>query len=555
MNLSKYVAEYLYQSGVRSVFMRSGTGSIHLDDAFAFHKGLRYVCARHEAAAMDMAVGYAKLTGGLGVVIATTGPGGTNAVGGLVEAWVDSVPIVVISGQVPKQVMSETARSFGVQGFRIVDVVKPMTKYAALVTDPQKIRIHLEEACYKAREGRQGPVWLDIPWDVQSADIDIEGLIGFHPAESKEQNALEFANMDSLLDALREAKRPVLLAGQGIRTGGAQNEFIKFINRLQIPVLFARMGLDVMPYSHPLNFGLAGMRGRRFCANILDQADLVIGLATSMSYPCVGDAYIKFQSDTKFALVNIDKMAFTESSTPVHFPICAHIKDFLVEMNRRLCDTPVEVPADWLNTCTNLKTSFPTVLPNYAQTPINSYYFIQILEAQSTRDAVFVSDAGSAYYICGQGLAFEGERREVSSGAFASMGVAIPLGIGCSCAFPERQILVVTGDGSIELNIQELRTISQNQLNIKVFVINNGGYASIRASQDVIMGGRYTDDQSILNFAKVATAFDLPFYLLESHTTLAPDISKILKTSGPALIEVVCDRNQAIIAVGSPQTH
>lgn len=555
MNLSKYVAEYLYQSGVRTVFMLSGTGSIHLDDAFAFHKGLRYVCARHEAAAMDMAVGYAKLTGGLGVVIATTGPGGTNAVGGLVEAWVDSVPVVVISGQVPKQVMSDTARSFGVQGFRIVDVVKSMTKYATLVTDPQKIRIHLEEACYMAREGRQGPVWLDIPWDVQSADIDIEGLVGFDPPESKDQNAPNSENVDSLLDALKEAKRPVLLAGQGIRTGGARNEFIEFINRLQIPVLFARMGLDVLPYSHPLNFGLAGMRGRRYCGRILEQADLIIGLATSMSYPCVGNAYIKFHSDAKFALVNIDKMAFKESSNPVHLPVCAHVKDFLVAMNRRMCDAPVVVSTEWLDTCTTLKANFPTVTPEYAQTPLNSYYFIQILESQSTKDCVFVSDAGSAYYICGQGLAFEEERRDVCSGAFASMGVAVPLGIGCSCAYPERQILVVTGDGSVELNIQELRTISQNKLNVKVFVINNGGYASIRASQDVIMGGRYTDDQSILNFAKVAAAFDLSFFLLESHTTLATDISNILKSSGPALIEVVCDRNQAIIAVGSTETH
>lgn len=555
MNLSKYVAEYLYQEGVRTVFMLSGTGSIHLDDAFAYHQGLRYVCARHEAAAVDMAAGYAKLTGGLGVVIATTGPGGTNAVGGLVEAWVDSVPIVVISGQVPRKLISDTARYFGVQGFRIVDIVKPMTKYATVVTDPQKIRIHLEEACYLARDGRPGPVWLDIPWDVQSADIDIENLAGFDAPRDPARTVPEAAGIDGLLDMLKSAERPVVLAGQGIRIAQARNEFIEFIERLQIPVLFARMGLDILAYSHPLNFGLAGMRGQRYCGQILEQTDLIVGLATSMAYPCVGEAYINIRPNTKIVLVNIEPTAFKESACSVDLAVHADVKDVLVAVNCRLRDMPIKVASSWLDCCTNLKKSLPIVLPEFKRTPLNSYYFIQMLESKSAPDSVFVSDAGSSYYITGQGLSFEGQRRDVCSGAFASMGVAVPLGIGCSCACPNRQVLVVTGDGSIELNIQELRTISQNQLNLKVFVINNGGYASIRASQDVIKGGRYTDDESVLNFAKVAAAFELPFYILEDHKTLERDISAILKVGGPALIEVVCDRNQTIVAVGHADTH
>jgi acetolactate synthase-1/2/3 large subunit len=554
MNLSKYVAEYFYQNGVRSVFMLSGTGSIHLDDAFAFHQGLKYVCARHEAAAVEMATGYAKITGNLGVVIATTGPGGTNAVGGLVEAWVDSVPVVVISGQVPQTLISKTARSFGVQGFRIVDVVKSMTKYAATITEPNLVRRHLEEACYLARSGRPGPVWLDIPWDVQSAELDIENLPGFDlPAQPRP--AVDAAAVDRLLDLLRAARRPVLLVGQGVRSGGARNELMEFIERLQVPVLFARMGLDLLPYTHHLNFGLAGMRGRRYNGRILQQVDLLLGLATTMAYPCVGDAYIKLADDCRVALVNIEGDAFAESTRHIDLPVHADVKDFLATANRRLRDAPVTVSADWLGACTSIKQEQPTVLPDYVCTPLNSYYFIAALEAQSAPDAVFVSDAGSAYYITGQGLDFGAQRRDISSGAFASMGVAVPLGIGCACAYPDRQVLVVTGDGSIELNIQELRTVSQNRLNVKVFIINNGGYASIRASQDVIMGGRYTDDDAVLNFAKVAAAFELPYHLVEDHGTLPDKLAAILAVPGPALIEVVTDRAQQIIAIGCDDSH
>ena len=549
MNLSKYVAEFLYQNGVRTVFMLSGTGSIHLDDAFAYHKGLKYICARHEAAAVMMATGYAKLNGGLGVVIATTGPGGTNAVGGLVEAWVDSVPVVVISGQVPNAQMQENSRYFGVQGFNIVPVVQSMTKFSKVIRNPQNIRKNLEHACFLAQNGRPGPVWLDIPWDVQSADIDLEGLPGYEPP-SQISERISNTDIEQLLAMLRTAKRPVVLAGQGIRSSHSYNEFIEFIERLEIPVMFSRIGLDLLSYSHHLNFGLAGMRGRRYCADILRDADMILGLATSLSFPTIGDAYIELNKNVRLVSVNIEEESLQGCSRKLDLSVKANIKDFLVELNLKLRDFPFRVPPVWLQTCSLVKYDNPTVLSEYAQTPINSYFFIKKLEEKSSSDAVFVSDAGSAYYITGQGLDFEEERRQICSGAFASMGVAVPQSIGCSCAAPERQILVVTGDGSIELNIQELKTISQNKLNIKVFVLNNGGYASIRESQDVIMGGRYTDDENILNFSNVAKAFELPFHLLENHKTLDDDLEDILSIEGPVLTEVVCDRKQEIIKIG-----
>ena len=549
VRLADYLTSYLYNIGIKNVFMLSGTGSIHLDDAFAHQKGMNYICARHEAAAAMMATASAKLDGTIGVVIATTGPGGTNAIGGVAEAWVDSVPILVISGQVYNEQISKNVRSFGVQGFNIIENVKKITKYAEQINDPSTIRFHLEKAIYFANKGRPGPVWLDIPFDIQAKKINPKKLDGYVPEESisfeKNKHQLE-----PVLKELKQSKKPLIVFGQGVRNSNAISNFNDMINELKIPSISARMAIDILEFDHPYYFGLGGMRGQKTPAKLLKECDLIIALGTSFTHAFAGQRYDQFNSKTKIIMVNLDAYEMTKKNLKVDFQLKMDVKIFIeIILNSLKNDKLSHNYSDWISECKKIKAD--SEINFIKSNPINSYYFIEKLNNHTNSTHIFVNDAGSANYICSQGLKIKKGQRELTSGAFYSMGVAVPLSIGASIARPNSQIIAITGDGSIELNIQELRTISINNLNIKLFIINNGGYASIRKSQDDMVGGRYTDDDEILNFSKVADAFELPFHLIDDFREIDSKLQKIFKSDNPALIELVCDPNQEIFEVFS----
>ena len=548
IRVADYMAEFLLEQGVKNVFMLSGTGSIHLDDAFAHQEGMRYVCARHEAAAAIMAEASAKLTGNVGVVIATTGPGGTNAMGGVVEAWVDSVPILVISGQVSQKQISEGVRSFGIQGFNIIENVLNITKYAVQVTNPQKIRYHLKKAIHMSREGRPGPVWLDIPFDVQSVLISPDRLEDFIPSTENYFTESDKDKVKEIFNVLLNSKKPLVVFGQGIRSAGVISELKKMLEYLKIPSIAARMGLDILPFSNSYFFGLGGMRGDRVAAKIMKECDLVLALGTSFTHAFSGENYDEFLPTSKLIMVNIDRTELNKPGLKVDIKLSIDLNEFfnifIKEIEKHNFDYDYN---GWLGKCTEYKQKLTEVLPPDPGNLINSYYLIQCLNKSSKKNQIFVNDAGSANYVCSQGLRLRDGQRELTSGAFYSMGVALPLAIGASVTVPTAQVVAVTGDGSIELNIQELRTMSLNNLNIKLFIINNGGYASIRKSQDDMTGGRYTDDNIVLNFSKVADAFELPFFIIEDYIKMEDMVSKIIAVDGPALIEVICDPNQKIV--------
>ena len=549
IRLADYLTNYLCDLGVKNVFMLSGTGSIHLDDAFAHQKGMNYICARHEAAAALMATASAKLTGKIGVMIATTGPGGTNAIGGVVEAWVDSAPILVISGQVYNKQISKGVRSFGVQGFNIIENVKNITKYAVQITNPKKIRYHLEKSIDLATSNRPGPVWIDIPFDIQCKKIVPHEL---EPYINKNCNEREYdvKLINDAINALKESKKPIVVFGQGVRNSEAIAELNKLLNLLKVPSICARMGLDILDYSNPYYFGLGGMRGQEVPTKIMNECDLIIALGTSFTHAFAGQNYDQYNSEAKLIMVNLDSNEMYKKNLNVDIPVEIDVKAFMIELINHFSNTEIsEQYHGWLNRCNKLKNNIETNL--FEGNPINSYYFIEKLNKYSNKNDIFVNDAGSANYICSQGLKFKKGQRELTSGAFYSMGVAVPLAIGASVTRPEAQVIVITGDGSIELNIQELRTISINKLNIKIFVINNGGYASIRKSQDDMVGGRYTDDKEILDFSKVAEAFELPFYIIDDYKDFDFILEKVLSRNGPGLIEVVCDPRQKLLEVFS----
>jgi len=546
MRLSDYLANYLNNIGVKNIYMLSGTGSIYLDDAFAHQRGMKYICARHEAAAVLMAEASAKLTGIIGVVIATTGPGGTNAIGGVVEAWVDSVPILVISGQVNSSQISPKTRSYGVQGFNIIENVQNITKYAVQVSDSHQIRFHLEKAIHLATTGRPGPVWLDIPLEIQSEKISPDELVGYTSEDSIIKPNKD--KVTEVIDILLDSNKPLIVFGQGIRNAGAITEFKQMLEQLKIPSITARMGLDILPYSNPYFFGLGGMRGHRAPAVIMKECDLIIALGTSVTHAFAGNNYDQYNPLAKLIMINIDSHEMNKPGINADLAIEMGLKEFISTFIKNSKDHKIDNKySKWLKKCSDLKKDLPTVLSSYAVNPINSYYFVECLNRHSKDNHIFVNDAGSANYICSQGLKLQTGQREITSGAFYSMGVALPLAIGAAVTEPKSQIIAITGDGSIELNIQELRTMSLNKLNIKLFVINNGGYTSIKKSQEDMVGGRYTDDEEVLNFSNVANAFDLPFHILDNYENLDLLIPEILTVNGPELIEVVCDTEQEII--------
>ena len=544
IRVADYLANYLSDIGVKNVFMLSGTGSVHLDDAFAFQKDMNHICARHEAAAVYMAEASAKLNGTIGVVIATTGPGGTNAISGIVEAWVDSTPVLVISGQVNLDQVSEGVRSFGVQGFNIIENVENITKYSVQITEPESIKLHLEKAIHEASSGRPGPVWLDIPFDVQASMITPEDLEGYSPEKSSTHIDHDLDNIKSIIS---DAQKPLVIFGQGIRNSNTINEFNHFLDLYKTPSISSRMSLDILPYEHPYYFGLGGMRGHKAPAYLLKQADLLIILGSSFTHAYAGDEYDFYNKNAQTIMVNIDSSEMNKPGLNIDYPVELDLNNFFKVMNQESDSYSID-RTDWLKNCQSLHLDNPTVDESLAKNPINSYFFVECLNNVTNNEHIFVNDAGSSNYISSQALKLKEGQREITSGAFYSMGLALPLAIGAAVTQPSSQVIAITGDGSIELNIQELRTLSQNNLDVKLFIINNGGYASIRKSQDEIVGGgRYTDDEEVLNFENVAEAFELQFEILDDFETLESSLERILSKKGPVLIEVVCDSRQEII--------
>ncbi len=543
MKVSDYIADFIARQGVKKIFMLSGSGSVYLDDSIA-GKNLDFICVRNEATAPMMAESYARLTGKLGVACITSGPGGTNAVSGLSEAWVDSAPVLVISGQVDKKHTCHKAniknlRSLGIQEIDIIPIVNSLTKYAQMVEDPDSIRYHLEKAVYLAKSGRPGPVWLDIPLDVQSSIIDEKMLEGWNPEASEKD--LDKNKLKEAVMLLAESKRPLIIAGQGIRIAKSLDEFKNLIEKLKIPVILSRLGQDMLPFSYRYNLGHGGMKGLRYTKLIMSKSDLILSLGSRLAVPFVSDA---LSESAKIIMVDIDEAELKKPSIRVDLQINSDVKEFIEGLLKE--DVKVDA-SDWLKDCQGYKESYPLAGP--ARNPIDLYYFVSRLDALSKENSVFVSDAGSSYYVTGQALRFEKGQREITSGAFASMGLAIPLAIGSASADPSRQILAITGDGSLELNIQELKTMSSCGLDIKLFVINNGGYVSIRNTQDALCGGRHVGSGQAegLNFKKIADAFELPYESIQNYEEVDGKITEILNKKGPVFIEVVSDNCQKII--------
>ena len=552
--LADYISQFLIEQGIEDIFMLTGYGAMYLNDAIA-SSGIKHYATRNEATAPMMAEAYARVRGTLGVVCVTAGPGSTNAVPGLAEAFVDSAPILVISGQVHKKHTVYDSRipglrTFGTAEINIIPIVKPLTKYAVFVDDPGLIRYYLEKAVYFALEGRPGPVWLDIPLDVQQTMVDPGKLTSFvHP--DSELNGNIDDNLDDVIHLLRNAKRPLVIAGHGIRQSGSIDIFKETIDGLKAPVLFSRLGQDILPHSYPHVFGHAGLKGSRYCKKIMQQADVVFSLGCRLAPQLVGMNFEGLDVDAKVIMVDIDKAELLKPGVHLTVPILGDVKYFLLRLLSRIENTLLPNWGEWLSFCEDARSSKPIITEDRKKNPIDLYYFMHKLDEASGPNHILVTDAGSNYYAGGQVWHFERGQREIASACNAAMGTTIPLAIGAAIARPDCQILAVTGDGSLELNVQELKTISHYNLNIKLFVINNGGYASMRKWQDDFDGRRIDTEEETgagtLDLKRVAVAFGLDWISITDYRYIDVQISNMLSFKRPMFIEVVTDPNQKII--------
>lgn len=543
---------FLANKGAETVFLLTGNGAMFINDAIAKEPRLNYICARHEAAAPMMASAHYRVSGKIGVVSVTSGPGAANAVSGLAEAWVDSAPVVVIAGQSPTNEIPvfQGVRTFGTAGIDIVSVVRPITKYAVTVTDPNRALYELEKATDIATSGRPGPVWLDIPMDVQSALIDYqevpryEAPPPFQPAAFEEQ-------VGAIVSAINRSSKPLVVVGQGVKQSGATRDLIEFLEYSGLPFALTRLGQDVLPRSFPLNMGSLGRRGAPHSQEVLQQADFVLAIGARLATQFAGHNLEHFGAGAEIFVIDIDEPELKKFDDPRVVGVLADARHFLRTLNQAEVTIDRNKWVSWVESLHKLLDG--SVIPNIHKVsqPMDLYHFMSVLDTVAQDRQILVTDAGSNYYVGGQVFMFEGEKTEVTSGTFAAMGTGIPLGIGAAVGGGGRQVLAITGDGSLELNIQELKTMSYYQLNMKLFVINNGGYVSMRNWQDTFFEGRRigSDDATGaegLKLESVADSFGLSYRRLEDPKTLVEDLEEIMGNSEPIFVEVICDDAQLI---------
>jgi acetolactate synthase-1/2/3 large subunit len=557
MKLSHYVVQKLADWGVRHVFLIPGGGAMHLNDSFARERRIRYLCNHHEQASAMGAECYARVTGKTGVVNVTTGPGGINALNGVFGAWTDSVPLLVISGQVKREtcmaVMGTSGlRQLGDQEADIVRMAGWITKYAVLLDDPESIRYHLEKAWFLAAAGRPGPCWIDIPVDVQAAMIDEEQLRGYDTSEDAlvwDRAQIE-RQCGQVIRRLANAERPVILAGSGIRAAQAVEEFGGVTRRLGVPVATAWTH-DLIASDDPLFCGRPGTIGERGGNFTVQNADALLILGSRLNIRQVSYNWRSFARQAFKMQVDVDAAELEKPTVRPDLAIHCDLRIFLREMERQLSASTYRSGrhAEWLAWCRERREKYPVVLDRHRQpgTPLNPYYFIERLFDALAEDEVVVCGNAAACIVPYQAARLKAGQRLISNSGSASMGYELPAAVGAAVAREGKRVVCLAGDGGIQLNIQELQTVAHHRLPVKIFVLDNGGYLSIRQTQanffGRLVGESPASGVSFPDAAKLAAAYGIPASRIESDRDFA-QIAAVLDRPGPAVCHVRLDPAQ-----------
>jgi acetolactate synthase I/II/III large subunit len=565
MKLSDYIVSQLADWGVRHIFLVTGGGAMHLNDSIGAEPRIQYICNHHEQASAMAAEAYARVSGQPGVINVTTGPGGINALNGVFGAWTDSIPMLVVSGQVKRETCMRAQgitglRQLGDQEADIIAMVEKITKYAVLVDDPLTIRYHLERAWHLAQTGRPGPCWLDIPVDVQAATVDPATLRAYDPAEDSAHNGSpQASSSDSselksqcrdVIERIRNAKRPVILAGTGVRAAHAVAEFDQLLHRLGIPVTTAWTH-DLIASDDPLFCGRQGTIGDRAGNFTVQNADVLLILGSRLNIRQTSYNWQSFARSAFKIQVDIDPAEFSKPTVRPDLAIHRDLKPFLQELLRQ-CDAenyPSDSHPRWLAWCRERVRRYP-VVQDHQRTPgppLNPYYFVEQLSARLAENDVVVCGNASSCIVPFQTMKLRKSQRLISNSGSASMGYDLPAAIGAAFAHPGKRVICLAGDGSIQMNIQELQTVVHHYLPIKIFVLNNSGYLSMKMTQSGFFG-RLTGESaasgaSFPDMVKIACAYGISSVRIDRASQFS-QIDLALAAEGPALIDVVLDRNQ-----------
>jgi len=557
MKLSDYVLDMVVRHGVHHVFLVPGGAAMHLNDSLGRRKELSFVGNLHEQASAVAAEAYARVTGGLGVCMVTSGPGSTNAITGVLGAWLDSTPVLFLSGQVKTaDLKGDTGlRMLGVQEVDIVTLVKSITKYAVTITDPAAVKYHVEKALHLARSGRPGPVWIDIPLDVQGTQIDLESQQGYEPAIDyaplqDRARAAEFAQQT--LDLLRQAERPAILAGNGIRVAGAVDAFTALIEALGIPVLTTWLGLDLIPDAHPLFAGRPGAIAPRFANFAVQNCDFLLTIGSRLDMATVGYSHERFARAARKVVVDIDNAEIDKLKMPVDVAANIDARLFIEELLKLVSADPVSPRADWLSRIQDWKRRYPLMPPAAAREEkgLSAYVFSQALSDAIPEGSLIVpGSSGFAVEIFLLMLQVKAGQRCFHNRGTGAMGLSQPAALGACLGADRKLTISVDGDGGFQFNSQELATIAHLNLPIKMFVLNNGGYASIRSSQNGYFGGNLvssdpTSGLVLPELEGLAKAYGVGFQRIVSEEDLVEGIRRTLDSDGPVVCEIVALKDE-----------
>ena len=555
IKLSNYVAQKVVEHGIRHVFMVTGGGAMHLNHSLGTHKELECVFNHHEQASAMAAEAYYRLTNQLPLVNVTSGPGGTNAITGVYGAWTDSIGMLVLSGQVKYETTVRSTglhlRQYGDQELYIEELVRPVTKYCAMVTEPESIRYHVEKALYLATAGRPGPCWLDIPLDVQGTQIESEKLRGFDAAELDEPWKRTDLNAASaaILDKVAAAKRPVVFAGGGVRLSGQHEAFIRLMDNLGIPVVTGWNAHDAIWDAHPNYVGRPGTVGDRAGNFAVQNADLLLILGSRLNIRQVSYNWKSFAREAYKIWVDVDVLELQKPSVKADMPVLASLTDLLPRLAAQRYTT-TQAQKEWLAWCKERQRRYPVVRPEYWNNErVNPYCFMKMLFDQLGEDQIVVSGNGTACVASFQaGELKRGQRLWTNSGC-AAMGYDLPAAIGACKGSGDKSVVCLAGDGSIMMNLQELQTIVGNHLPIKIFILNNSGYSSIFQTHRSFFGGVEVgagpkSGVTFPDFGRLSEGFGLPFRRCVCHKEMALAIAGTLAVDGPAVCEVMLDEDQ-----------
>lgn len=563
VRLADYVADFLVEHGVTDVFSVVGGGAMHLNDALGHKKGLKVTYNHHEQACAMAAEAYARIDNRIAAVCVTTGPGGTNALTGVLGGWLDSIPMFIISGQVRYDTTARYAlrytetplRAMGDQEYDIVKSAEAMTKYAVMIEDPKQIRHALERAWHLATTGRPGPVWIDIPVNYQGAYIETKELEGYDPTDddAKLPPTVSEEIVRTVLEKIKNAKRPVFHAGYGIRLSGGYEVFRSVAEKLNIPVVTYWNAVDLIEDEHLLYCGRAGNMGDRPGNWAIQNADLILAVGTRISIRQVGYNWQTWARAAEVIMVDIDQAELKKPTLHVEFPIWADAKDFLTKLDKEMSE-PIREKKLWLETCQRWKKEYPAVLPRQWEengSTANVYAFVRYLSSRLPKNSLTAVSNGACCVVGNQAYVIQKGSRMANNSAVASMGYGLPAAIGTCLAGGGRTTICLEGDGSIMMNLQELQTIITNRLPIKLFLINNNGYHSIRITQNNIFGdhtkvgiGPESGDLSFPEYRKIAEAFGYKYYSASSNSEMKKVVEEVLTSEEPVFCEIFTDTEQ-----------